>query len=117
MVFYYYSLTDRVQLKMHTMSIIDIDTPYGASYIKVNGKFNLNQKAPISSGIIANTLTYTNMLTNMTSPVDFVSLCDEYRVRNVTTVISFDKIVMPYRSDSETVIEIELTVPSYQSVV
>ena len=117
MLFYNYGLTDKVKLNMHTMSVIDIDTPVGASYIKLNGQINLNQKAPISSGTIAKTLGYTNMLTNMTSPVDFVTLYKDYSDRNLTTTISYDKIVMPYRSDKETVIEMEISIPAYQNVM
>ncbi len=117
MLFYNYALTDKVKLSMHTMSIIDIDTPIGASYIRINGQINLNQKAPISSGTIAKTLSYGNILNNMNSPVDFLTLYKQYTDRNITTTISYDKIVMPYMSDKETVVEIELSVPSYQNVV
>ena len=102
---------------MHTMSIIDIDTPNGASYISTNGYINLNQKSPISSNTIAKTLYYTDIFVNMTSPLDYTYLYKEFMSRNLTTPYVYDKIVMPYRSNKETVIEIEMTVPSYQNVV
>ena len=102
---------------MHTMSIIDIDTPNGAAFIYTNGNINLNLKSPISSSTIAKSLYYTDIFVNMTSPLDYTYLYKEYISRNLTTPYVYDKIIMPFRSNKETVIEIEMTVPSYQNVV
>ena len=99
------------------MSLIDIDTPVGASYINVNGEILLNQKSPISSGSIANSRYYTDIFNNITSPLDYTSIYDEYINRNLTTPIRYDKLVMPYRTDRETTIEVDLTIPSYQNVL
>jgi hypothetical protein len=102
---------------MHSMSLIDIDTLVGASYIYVNGEINLNQKSPISSGTIANSKYYTDIFNNITSPIDYTTIYDEYSNRNLTTPIRYDKLVMPYSTDRETTIELDLTIPSYQSIL
>ena len=102
---------------MQTMCLIDLDTPNGASYIYTNGVLNLNQKSPISSGTIAKTLYYTDIFQNATSPYDYVSMYKEFTARNLTTTYNFDKLVMPYRSNKETEIEVEITIPSYQEVL
>jgi hypothetical protein len=99
------------------MCLIDIDTPSGASYIYTNGNVMMKQKSPISSGTIARTLYWTDIFQNTTSPYDFVSMYKEFAQRNLTTTYEYDKIVMPFRSNRETVLEIDMTVPSYQPVM
>lgn len=101
---------------MQSMSLIDIDTPVGASYIYTNGYINLNQKSPISSGTIAKTLYYTDIFQNATAPYDFVSLYTDFISRNLTTPYVYDKLVMPYRSNRETELEFDINIPSYQEV-
>jgi len=102
---------------MQTMCTIDIDTPYGASYIYTNGKLELKQESPISSGTIAKTLYYTDIFKNSTSPFDFIGIYKDFNQRNLTTAYNYDKLVMPFRSNRETELEIEITIPSYQEVV
>ncbi len=98
------------------MCLIDIDTAMGASYVYTNGQLNLLQKSPISSGTIARTAYNTDIFQNATAPFDYVGLYKEFTSRNLTTSYVYDKLVMPYRSNRETEIEIEMTIPSYQEV-
>jgi hypothetical protein len=102
---------------MQTMCLIDIDTPNGASYIYTNGVLNMKQKSPISSGTIAKTLYWSDIFQNATSPYDFVGLYKEFADRNLTTSYDYDKIVMPFRSNRETLLEFDITIPSYQPVM
>lgn len=102
---------------MQTMCLIDIDTPVGASYIYTNGRLNLNKKSPISSGTIAKTLYYTDIFQNTTSPYDFLSIYKEFTSRNLTTTYEYDKFVQPLRSNRETELEVEITIPSYQTIM
>lgn len=102
---------------MQSMCLIDIDTPSGASYIYTNGNLNLAQKSPISSGTIAKTLYYTDIFQNATNPYDFASIYKEFNSRNLTTTYSYDKLVMPYRSNSETQLEVDINIPSYQQIM
>jgi hypothetical protein len=101
---------------MHSMSLIDIDTPLGASYIYINGQIKLEQKSPISSSTIAKTLYYQDVFLNATSPLDFMSTYKEYTSRNITTPLEFEKIVMPYRSNRETLIELDIKIPEFQDI-
>ena len=101
---------------MQTMSLIDIDAPKGASYIYTNGVLSLAQKSPISSGNIANTLYNTDIFLDAITPFDYVSLYKEFSSRNFTTPYIYDKLVMPYKSNRVTEIEVDITVPSYQEV-
>jgi hypothetical protein len=101
---------------MQSMCFIDIDTAMGASYVYTNGKLNLAQKSPISSGTIARTVYNTDIFRNATSPFDYVGLYKEFASRNLTTSYEYEKLVMPYRSNRETEIEVEITIPSYQEV-
>ena len=101
---------------MQSMCLIDIDTPNGASYIYTNGDLKLNQKSPISSGTIAKALYYTDIFQNATSPYDFVSMYQEFSQRNLTTSYTYDKLVMPYRSNRETELDVIIQIPSYQQI-
>jgi hypothetical protein len=102
---------------MQTMCLVDIDTPNGASYIYANGLLNMKQKSPISSGTIAKTLYWSDIFQNATSPYDFLGLYKEFSARNMTTIYDYDKIVMPFRSNRETVLEFDISIPSYQPVM
>lgn len=99
------------------MCLIDIDTAMGASYVYTNGHIDLAQKSPISSGTIARTIYDTDIFQNPTSPFDFVGLYKEFSSRNLTTNYVYEKIIMPYRSNRETEIEVEITIPSYQEIM
>lgn len=96
---------------MHTMSLIDIDTITGASYVYINGQINLNQKSPISSGTLSNTKLYKDLFNNITSPLDYSAIYDEYTYRNLTTPIKYDKLIMPYNTNRDTTIELDITIP------
>jgi hypothetical protein len=99
------------------MSLLDIETPLGASYIYIKGQVNLEQKSPISSSTIATTLYYQDIFVNATASIDFINTYKTYSARNITTPIEYEKIVMPYRSNKETVIELDIDIPSYQDIL
>jgi hypothetical protein len=101
---------------MNSMSLIDIDTPIGASYVYVSGQLKFNQKTPISSGSIARAMYFQDIFVNATAPIDFMTVYKDYMSRNITTPIQYEKLVMPYRSHVETVIEVDIAVPAYQEI-
>jgi hypothetical protein len=101
---------------MNSMSLIDIDTAVGASYVYINGQLKFNQKSPITPGAITSILYYKDIFVNSTSPVDFITIYKDYISRNITTPLVYDKLVMPYRSNVETVIEVDINIPSYQDI-
>jgi hypothetical protein len=112
-----YALQNKLKLAMQTMCMIDIDTPSGASYIYTNGMLNLNQKSPISSGTIGKTLYYKDIFQNTTSSFNYISIYKEFSSRNLTTSYNYDKLVMPYRSNRETELDVEIMIPSYQQIM
>ena len=48
MLFFNYTLSDRIYLHIQSIGLVDIDTPYGAAYVKIDGTLNLIQISPIS---------------------------------------------------------------------
>jgi hypothetical protein len=97
---------------MNTMTLIDIDTPSGGSYVELNGDFGFNQRSPISPGAITSKLYYKDMFVNATSPIDFMTLYKEYVSRNITTPLKIkSRNVMPLMSTTETVLDITLEIP------
>ena len=102
---------------MQSMSLVDIDTPYGASYIYINGQIELIQKSLISSGTMSRLTYNNNIITNITSPIDYNYLNKEYNERNLTTPLKYDKLIMPFTSNSNTEIEIDITIPFFQTIM
>jgi hypothetical protein len=98
------------------MSLIDIDTPMGASYVYIHGYMDLDQKSPISSTTIAKTLHYQDIFVNATSPLDYRSIYKSYTSRNITTPLEYESIVQPYRSNRETLIELDIYIPTTQEI-
>jgi hypothetical protein len=98
------------------MSHIDIDTPLGASYIYINGQIQLEQKSAITTSLIAKTLYYQDIFVNATTPLDYINAYKTYTSRNLTTPLEYEKIIMPYRSNRETVIELDINIPCYQDI-
>jgi hypothetical protein len=95
-------------------SISLIDTWWGFLYI--NGQIKLNQMSYLSSGAISKTIYYSDLFANSTERVDFMSIYKDYISRNLTTPIVFDKLVIPYKSNTDAVIKVDITVPYYQDV-
>jgi hypothetical protein len=117
LVFLNYVLQKKVRLVMQGMCTIDIDTPSGASYVYINGKINLNQKSPISTGSVSKTLYNSDIFQNTSSPFDYASIYKDFSSRNLTINYAYDKIVMPYKSNSQTEVDIEIIIPSYQEIM
>lgn len=101
---------------MQSMCMVDVDTPLGVSYLYTSGHMSLRQKSPITSGTVAKTRYYTDIFQESTSPFNFMSLYKDFVSRNLTTIYEYEKIVMPYRSNRETELEIEIDIPSYQEI-
>ena len=67
--------------KMNTAAFIDIDTPLGASYIKVTGNLNLKQKSPIDRTTFYNEKYYENFLND--------EYYGEKSIKNIDLFISY----------------------------
>ena len=86
--------------KMDTAAFIDINTPLGASYIKVNGNLNLKQKSPIDRTTFYNEFYYENILDkqNYQEKINFYDLQNEYYSRNFSTFYDYETFIEPMRN-------------------
>ena len=80
-----YELKANIVGKMDTAAFIDINTPLGASYIKVNGNLNLKQKSPIDRTTFYNEFYYENVLDsdNYKEKINFYDIQNEYYSRKI----------------------------------
>ena len=111
-----YSLSENVKGNMITPASINIDTPHGAGYIRINGDLNLYQKAPLNSDSF-NQRNYGNIFNNYEDFKEYEEILEEFSNRNVTTVFQYDKFISPYRSVSNVQIDVTVNVPSFQKIL
>ena len=101
--------------------LIDIDTPIGASYVKINGYLNLKQKAPISTMtfVSRNNIPNPDILLYQENPLSFDEIIDLYYNKNIniSTVFDYEKFVIPQRTIKACVIDIEVNIPSFQKIL
>ena len=80
-----YSLSENVKGNMITPASINIDTPHGAGYIRINGDLNLYQKAPLKSNSF-NQGNYGNIFNDYKDFKEYEEILEEFSNRNITTV-------------------------------
>jgi hypothetical protein len=114
---YFYKLKGNVKLSMRSICYIDIDTPYGASYINTNGELELRQKSPISSGTISKAIYYDDIFSDLTSPYDYMGIYNDFQSKNITTHYNYEKLIMPFLYNKETELDLEINIPTYQKVL
>ena len=103
--------------RMHTVALVDIDTPFGASFIKVDGDLNLKQKAPIDRTTFYNELYYENIVNKTEQLLTFNEIANEYYSRNFSTVYDYDTYIMHMKNPRIVRIEVNINVPSFQKVL
>ena len=103
---------------MDTAAFIDINTPLGASYIKVNGNLNLKQKSPIDRTTFYNEFYYENILDrqNYEEKINFYDLQNEYYSRNFCTFYDYETFIEPMRNPKIAKLDIDINVPSFQKI-
>ena len=104
---------------MDTAAFIDINTPLGASYIKVNGNLNLKQKSPIDRTTFYNEFYYENILDkqNYQEKINFYDLQNEYYSRNFSTFYDYETFIEPIRNPKIVKLDIDINVPSFQKIL
>lgn len=100
--------------RMHTIAVVDIDTPFGASYIQVDGDLTLKQKSPIDRTTFYNEHYYGTILPNTT---DFNEIVNEYYSRNFTTYYDYDTYIVPMKNPKIVRIEVNINIPSFQKIL
>ena len=120
-LFFNYEFKINARGTLFTNCLIDIDTPLGASYIKINGYLNLKQKAPISSltFVQTNNLPDRNLFNNNDIAYSFEDIINKFTDKslNFSTVFEYDKFVIPRRTINTCVIDIIVNVPSFQKIL
>ena len=117
LLFFQYKLTQNVIGTMITPAAIDIDTPNGAGYIKINGDLNLYQKAPLTKNTFEQ-YDYSNVFgSDYTQQREYDEILKEFSERNVSTIFEYDRFVAPLRSRSTVQIDITVNIPSFQKIL
>lgn len=134
-LFFKYSLNTNIQGSIErTLCEVDINTPLGASYVKINGDLVLKQKLPLSTSIFSvgnykeNILslseTYTptdssgtTYLKNDVSDFNIESKKEYFYNRDVYTVFDYNKVVIPYKNRDVVQIDLTVNIPSFQAIM
>jgi hypothetical protein len=112
-----YSLSENVKGNMITPASINIDTPHGAGYIRINGDLNLYQKAPLTKNTFEQ-YDYSNVFgSDYTEQKEYDEILKEFSERNVSTIFEYDRFVAPLRSRSTVQIDITVNIPSFQKIL
>ena len=113
-----YELKTNVVGRMNTAALVDIDTPLGASYIKVDGDLNLMQKSAIDRTTFYNEYYYGNIF-NMKGGdlLTYNEIANEYYSRNFSTYYDYDTFIMPMKNPNVVKIEVNINVPGFQKIL
>ena len=127
--FFRYEFKENVVGKMNTVAMADIDTPLGASYIKVDGDLNLQQKNAIDRTTFYNENIYrfiyrsnTNQDTQTSTDnnyqiYDFNTIAQEYYSRDFSTLYDYDTYIVPMKNPRIVRLEVNINVPSFQKIL
>ena len=110
---------------MDTVAIVDLDTPIGASYIKIDGDLRLKQKSPIDRTTFYNEFYYENIFdkkdangNNFENQIySFDEIANEYSNRNFSTYFDYQSYIVPMKNPKYVKIEVNINVPSFQKVL
>ena len=115
-----YELKENIVGKMNTAAFIDIDTPLGASYIKLKGNLNLRQKSPIDRTTFYNEYYYENIFDNENGyieKINFYEAQSEYYSRNFCTTYDYESYIEPLRHPKIVKLDIDIIIPSFQKIL
>ena len=113
-----YELKENIVGKMNTTAFVDIDTPLGASYIKIKGDLNLKQKSPIDRTSFYNEYYYENIFENpIVEKVNYYEVQSEYYSRNFSTTYDYETYIEPMRHPNIVKLDIDINVPSFQKIL
>ena len=113
-----YELKSNVVGRMNTTAMVNIDTPIGASYIKVDGDLRLRQKSSIDRTTFYNEDYYGNIFEiNKGDLLTFAEIANEYYSRNFSTYYDYETFIMPIRNPNVVKIEVNINIPSFQKIL
>ena len=113
-----YEVRTNVVGRMNTVAMVDIDTPLGASYIKVDGSLNLMQRSPMDRTTFYNEYYYRNIFNNTNGEyLTFDQIANEYYSRNFSTYYDYDTYIIPMKNPKVVKIEVNINIPSFQKIL
>ena len=136
--FFKYEFRTVVVGRMNTVAMVDIDTPLGASYIKIDGDLNLQQKAAIDRTTFYNEKIYRYIYGNDDSKnkedgsgsgssyanidetdklYSFKDIAKEYYSRDFSTYYDYDAYIVPMKNPKIVRLEVNINVPTFQKIL
>ena len=114
-----YELGKQIVGRMNTVAMVDIDTPLGASYIKVDGDLKLKQKVPIDKISFYNEYEYENKFDNEKEikDYDFNDIAEEYYSRDFSTIYEYDTYIVPMQNPNVVKLEVNINIPAFQEIL
>lgn len=114
-----YELGKQIVGRMNTVAMVDIDTPLGASYIKVDGDLKLKQKAPIDITSFYNEIEYENIFGPEEEIKDytFKEIAEEYYSRDFSTTFDYDTYIVPMQNPKIVKLEVNINIPVFQKIL
>ena len=92
---------------MNTTAMINIDTPLGTTYIKVDGDLKLMQKSAIDRTTFYNEYYYGNIFNiNKGDLLTFDEIANEYYSRNFCTYYDYETFIMSMKNPNVVKIEV-----------
>ena len=104
---------------MNTVAMVDIDTPLGASYIKLDGDLKLKQKAPLNKVSFYNEHEYENIFDPAKEINDYTfhEIANEYYNREFSTIYEYDTYIVPMQNPNIVKLEVNINIPAFQKIL
>ena len=114
-----YELGKQIVGRMNTVALVDIDTPLGASYIKVDGDLKFKQKVPIDKTSFYNEYEYENKfdIEKEIKDYDFKDIAEEYYSRDFSTIYEYDTYIVPMQNPEIVKLEVNINIPVFQEIL
>ena len=132
--FFEYEFRTVVVGRMNTVAMVDIDTPLGASYIKIDGDLNLQQKTAIDRTTFYNENIYryiyrknkeggsdsssgSGNIDETNKLFTFKDIAKEYYSRDFSTYYDYDAYIVPMKNPKIVRLEVNINVPTFQKIL
>lgn len=100
-----------------SFGIIDVDAPYGISFLKAYGDIEFKQKSPITFSSLNNIDSIGELITNSTSPLQIDELKWIQSVKNFTTSYNYQYYIEPFSHNKATELDISIEMSSFQEIL
>lgn len=116
-VFFTYSLKTNIKGTIkNALCEINIDAPFGASYVKIDGDLSLKQRKPLNSATFS-VVKYDNDIFATPQAINLETEREKINKRDVYTMFDYQKIVIPYKNPDIVQIDLTVNVPSFQPIM